>query len=143
MNDFEVRKNIIETKGVYVTTPSGSSMLPFIKGGRDSIAIEKLCGEPSRMDICLFRRQDGGFVIHRLIRKDKDGYVFRGDNCYYCDRGIKDADVIGVMTGFYRGSRYVSAKSRGFRFLSYVWHLAYPLRYVLRLPIRFVRKIFS
>lgn len=143
MNDFEARKKAIEEHGAYVTTPTGKSMMPFIKGERDSVVIEKPQSALKRMDVCLFRRQDGAFVIHRLVRAEKDNYVFRGDGCYFTEKGIRDADILGVMTGFYRKDKYISAQSTGFRFWSRVWNITYSIRYILRLPVRVIRKIFS
>lgn len=143
MSDFEARKNAIKTHGAYITTPTGKSMMPFIRGERDNVVI----GEPKRplkpMDVCLFKRQDGVFVLHRLIKVKEDGYVFRGDGCYFRETGIRDDDIVGVMIGYFRNDKYVSAsKSKGFRFWSRVWRLSYPIRYALRIPVKLIRKIF-
>lgn len=58
----------------------GSSMLPLIDGCSDKVELEPLTDELRVGEIYLFvfHKQ---FVIHRLIRKQGEKLVFRGDNC--------------------------------------------------------------
>ena len=68
-----------------------------------------------RGDVILYRRPNGKLVLHRICRVKADGYVLGGDNLPHREHGVQPSWVIGVMRGFYRGERYVSAASRLYR----------------------------
>ena len=58
----------------------GMSMFPLLKDKRDSFKLEKIKDAPKRKDIVLYKRDNGQFVLHRII-KEKDGlYTIVGDN---------------------------------------------------------------
>lgn len=133
------KRQVLDELGVYVSTPVGQSMRPMLRGERDNILIEKYEGRLRRLDVCLYARADGKHVLHRVIRVRENDYVIRGDNCDYTERGITDADIIGRLTGFWRGDRFISCdKNRLYRLYSHIWPRLYPL-HVLR--IRLVRRL--
>jgi hypothetical protein len=35
---------------------------------------------PKKYDVIFYRRENGQYVLHRIIKIKKDGYVCRGDN---------------------------------------------------------------
>ena len=73
-------EQIIEKDGVLVYRNVGDSMLPLIKQGRDVIVIEKISKQLKRLDIPLYKRESGQYVLHRILKCKKDGYVMCGDN---------------------------------------------------------------
>ena len=58
--------------------PLGCSMLPFIRGGRDSVRLKKM---PSVAvgDMLLVRLEGPRYVLHRLIAIDGDRLTLMGD----------------------------------------------------------------
>lgn len=78
-------------------SPNGGSMLPLIVQGRDSVYIKKPEGRLNKYDIAFFKRNNGDFVLHRVIKVKKDSYLFCGDNQYIVEKGITDSNIIGVV----------------------------------------------
>lgn len=60
-------------------TVSGSSMIPFLAPGRDSVLLRGIDRELKRGDIVFYRRADGRYILHRLYRIENDSLWFVGD----------------------------------------------------------------
>ena len=86
-------------------TPLGSSMLPFIRGGKDAVRLRK---NPTVAvgDIILVRLP-GRYVLHRLICKDGDRLTLMGDGNLAGTETCTKADVLGTVVAIERGSRVV------------------------------------
>ena len=118
--------------GKLIYSNHGGSMLPLIKEGRDLVVIvTPPSGRLKKYDVPLYKRGDSRkYVLHRIIRVIDDGYVIRGDNCYFKELDVKDDDIIGVLSCVIRkGGREVSVDSFGYKLYSRVWCLIYPLRF--------------
>jgi len=76
----------------------GVSMLPLISGTSDIIRLRPLRAdeEPVAGDVYLFCLM-GHHIVHRLMRREGDIYVFRGDNCYGCER-VRRQDILARLT---------------------------------------------
>ena len=137
--DSDEKRRVIEEVGCYVSTPLGKSMKPMLRGGKDNILVKTPEGRLKKYDVCLYARKSGVHVLHRVIKVRPTDYVMRGDNCDYTEYGITDEDLIGVMTGFWRGDRFVDVTSRAYRLYVHLNHLTYPIRW---LRIKTVKLIF-
>ena len=92
----------------------GTSMLPLIRQGKDLFIITKKGKRRfKRGDVVLYRRPPNKYVLHRIIEVRPDDYVILGDNCINKEYGIKDSDILGVMTGFVRSGKEHSIKEYG------------------------------
>ncbi|MBO5051644.1 MAG: S24/S26 family peptidase [Clostridia bacterium] len=90
---------VLESGGTFTLKPRGNSMRPTIIPGRDSVSIVTLEGQASVYDILLYQRQNGSFVLHRVAKVERDGtYTMCGDYQVVLERGIRQEDVIGVVT---------------------------------------------
>ncbi len=126
---------VIESGGEFRLWPRGTSMLPLLREGRDSVALV-LPSECEKHDICLYRRADGAFVLHRLMRFDKNGDpVFCGDNQTALEFGVPPENIIARVAAVYRGERRVSLRALRYRLYVFVWCLM-PLRRLWLLPHR-------
>ena len=76
---------------------TGTSMNPFLVEGRDYVLIEKSSLPLEIGDVPLYRRDNGTFVLHRVVDKTEKGYVMCGDNQFILEKGIEDRHIIGVM----------------------------------------------
>ena len=102
---------VIESGGEFRLFPRGASMLPLLREGRNSVALVKK-GELSVGDICLYRRENGQFVLHRIVGRAADGTLdFCGDNQSEIEHGIREEQVIAVVTAYYRGEKRISVRS--------------------------------
>ena len=64
-----------------------------------------------------------------------DDNVILGDNCAVKEYGIKDSDILAVMTSFIRNDREYSVKDLAYKIYSFVWLKTAPIRIYLRLKI--------
>ena len=106
-------------------TPLGSSMLPFIKGGKDSVRLKKM-PEVEVGDILLVRLPGPRYVLHRLIRKDGSDLTLMGDGNIAGVETCKAGDVLGTVTAIIKDKRtVVPGKGR-------IWRALKPFRrYIL------------
>ena len=92
----EVRSLLDEGREVVLMT-KGSSMLPHIRGGKDSVRLVKPEGL-NVGDIALARVPVKGYVLHRIIAMNGDEVTLMGDGnivgTEICTRG----DVFGIAT---------------------------------------------
>lgn len=78
--------------------PNGISMEPLIYQGRDAVYIKKPEGRLKKYDIAFFKRKNGEYVLHRVVKVLPDSYHFCGDNQWQVERGIEDSQIIGIVT---------------------------------------------
>ena len=127
--------DVIKSGGEFRLYPRGTSMLPLLREGVDSVALvrpERL----SRRDICLYRRESGQFVLHRLMRVEKDGTLsFCGDNQLAWERGVPQEAVIARVAACYRGEKRRPVTSLRLRFYTF-FHCQMWLRWLRFLPRR-------
>lgn len=105
-NSFElaeaepVIREVLDSGGEFEFYPRGKSMLPLIKEGRDTVTITKPCGRLKRGDVALYKRSNGQFVLHRVIKVCTDEYLMCGDNQAIPESGITDSQIIAVVSKF-------------------------------------------
>lgn len=100
-------EEMLNSGGKVTFTVEGSSMLPTMTGGRDSVTLIKPTGSLKKYDIPLYRRDNGKFVLHRVIGFTDTGYIMCGDNQYAKEYGITDNHLIGLVTSFTRNGRQI------------------------------------
>ncbi len=97
-------------------TNVGVSMLPLLRQGKDLFTVRRKGPERcERGDVVLFRRPPSSYVLHRVIEVRPDDYVIMGDNCVNQERGVRDEDILGVMTDFVRDGRQHEVSEPGYR----------------------------
>lgn len=118
----------LESGGTVTFTPRGNSMLPMLRNGKDIVVLKKPEGRLHLFDVPLYKRENGQYVLHRVIGFDKDGgYVLCGDNQFTKEYGIYDKDIIGVVSSFYRKGKPYTVNSIWYRayinYLYYTWYI--------------------
>lgn len=85
-------------RGVDFQIPiTGTSMNPLLYQNRDFVRIVKPVLPLELGDIPLYRRDDGAFVLHRVVGIKENGeYVMCGDNQFILEYGITDKNIIGI-----------------------------------------------
>lgn len=94
-------EDVITEQGRLIYTSVGDSMFPLIKEG-DLLVIGKVTEPLKKYDIPLYKRDNGQYILHRIIDIKPDGYVMCGDNRAEAERGIGDCHIIGVLTAVIR-----------------------------------------
>ena len=95
--------------------PKGTSMLPMLRQGVDSVVLHKAPARLKKYDLPLYRRKDGSFVLHRIVGVSGNEYVTCGDNQWMREYHVRHSQVIGVVTGYYRGEEYISCDSAKYK----------------------------
>lgn len=103
--------------GFAVRKVSGDSMMPMLDQHTDLVKLVPASGELKKGDLPLYRRDDGQYVLHRIIRVKKNCYLTRGDNRREIEH-IPKSSVVAVTVGFFKRGRYITVDDSGY--LSYV-----------------------
>ena len=138
-NDFymddivPVLQEVIASGGEFLLYPKGTSMMPLLVEGRDAVVLSALPDSgPSLYDIVLYLRDDGHYVLHRIVGKEESGsFVLCGDNQSILEYGIQVEQCLAVVTRIHRRNQTVLLDS--FRYRTYVyWHnKKFPRRFYL------------
>ena len=92
-----VIREVVESGGEFELYPRGTSMMPLIKEGRDSVMLVAPPEEICIGEIAFYKRDCGKFVLHRVVGI-KDGlYTMCGDNQTWLEEGIRRDQIIAVV----------------------------------------------
>lgn len=130
----------IEKNGKLIYTNVGDSMQPLIRQGRDLIVISKVSGRLKKYDVPLYKRDNGQYVLHRILKVRKDDYVVCGDNRWSREYGITDKHIIGKLTAVIRSGKEVSVTDIKYRLYVHLWCDFFFVRALLLRTRHFVRK---
>ena len=121
----------LDAGGTVTFSPNGTSMLPMLRDGEDSVVLKSAKGKKLHLfDVALYRRDNGQYVLHRVIDFERNGdYVMCGDNQFARERGIRDNQILAVMSGFFRKGRSYTTKSMLYRLYTNFWYYSRPLRH--------------
>lgn len=134
-------EEIIQHDGKLIYTNKGDSMMPLIKEGRDLVVIDKTDGRLRKFDVPLYKRDNGQYVLHRIVRVRKNDYVICGDNRVNLEYGISDRHIIGVLTAVIRNGKELSVHSKKYKAYVYLWYMLFPVRFVIIKTRNLFRKI--
>ena len=105
----------------------GVSMLPMLRQGKDSVELSPLPERLKKYDLPVYRREDGQFVMHRVVDVKDDHYVCLGDNTLAFEH-IYPEQMIGVVSAFKRGDKRIEVAAPGYQLYCRVWRLTHPVR---------------
>lgn len=110
-----VIEDVLSRDGEITFTPNGNSMWPLLHSGRDTVTLTKVEKPLKKYDLPLYKNSHGHFILHRVIGKNKDGYIMRGDNLLYKEYGITDEQIIGKVVRFNRCDKDYSVNDFGYK----------------------------
>lgn len=126
---YEVMAEMLESGGEVNFNSRGTSMLPMLHSDGDRVIIVKPKGELKKYDIPLYKRADGSFVLHRIVRKPKNmTYQICGDNQWDIEKNVLHSQVIGVVTHFFRNNKKISCDNRIYKIYCIIWVAIMPIR---------------
>lgn len=130
---IEIMIEKLNSGGTVTFTPNGTSMEPMLRDGKDVVVLKKQNGRLHLFDVPLYVRDNGQYVLHRVIDFCRDGsYVMCGDNQFAKEKGVRDDQIIAVMTAFYRKGKPYTIVSIRYRFYINLWYYTRPFRHVYR-----------
>lgn len=125
----DTMNQVLESGGEFRFYPRGTSMLPLLRQGIDSVALVAAPEKLRRRDIPLYKRSNGQYVLHRVVGEDASGYIMCGDNQTALEHGVRHSQILGVVASIYRGKKHrrYEVTSPGYSIYSVLWCVM-PLR---------------
>ena len=120
-------------------SPKGTSMLPMLREGTDSVLLSPVIKKLEKYDIPLYRRENGKYVLHRIVEAGET-FTCIGDNQFVFEKNIQMEQVVAVVTGFYRGEKFHSVDEAGYKIYCRFWNFTRSFRYFWRRGIGFLRR---
>ncbi len=117
----ETIRFVLDSGGEFRLYPRGTSMLPLLREGKDSVCLIKAEGILKKNDIAFYLRDDGHYVLHRIVDVSENGYVLCGDNQTALEKYIKKEQIIGVAGRIFRGEKEVSLRGLKYRLYTFLW----------------------
>ena len=137
LSDYEeLIREVLETDGEFRLYPHGTSMLPLLRQGVDSVALRKLDRAPRKFDILFYKRQDGSFILHRVKEVTNEGIVLWGDNHTMLEYGITEKNIIGYAARIFRGETELDCQGFGYRLYLWLWQFKVIRRVLLPIAYR-------
>ena len=124
---YPLIKEVIESGGEFKFYPRGTSMEPLIHQGDDAVVLGA-AESVKAGDVVFYQRENGMFVLHRLIEKRGGTYTMCGDNQQVLEHGVKPSQVLAKMVGYYKNEVYHSVDEAEY--------LAYTKKQISRFPYR-------
>lgn len=143
LSDYEeLIREVLASGGEFRLYPHGTSMLPLIRQGRDSVALRRLDRPAQTLDILFYQRDDGSFILHRVKEVTEKGLTLWGDNQIMLEHGVREDQIIGYAARVFRGDREINLEGLYYRAYLWLWHLPI-LRRVILYILWQARKVFA
>ncbi len=123
-------------------TVTGISMRPMLMHQRDQVELTTAPANLHRYDIPLYQRENGSFILHRIVKVEKDGtYTCVGDGQTTLETGVQQEQVVAVVRSFIRKGKKIPCNNKGYRVYARVWTALFPIRPMLLQMIRGMGKV--
>ena len=120
-------------------SPKGTSMMPMLRQGIDTVVLSPVTGKLKKYDLPLYQRKGGQYVLHRIV-KAGECYTCVGDNQFELEKGLYHDQVIAVVVAFTRGKKRYSVNDFGYQLYCRFWHHSRPFRRFWRRGIGWLRR---
>lgn len=133
----EVSRLVAEGETVTLLT-KGNSMLPFIRGGKDSVVLEK----KERLEpgmIALAEVSEGVYVLHRIMSVEDGTVVLMGDGNIKGQETCAVGNVKAIATIIIRNGRRLETAGKRHQRQVRIWKSLLPVR---RWLLAFYKRIF-
>ena len=118
----------LESGGRATLVVTGNSMYPTFRNRSDAVYLIPVKRPLKKGDLILYRRDNGRYILHRIVTKPKNGAFFcTGDNQWELEN-VTDGQVLALVDGFTRGGRTCSASNRRYRAWVALWVWLRPVR---------------
>jgi hypothetical protein len=105
----------------------GRSMLPFLRDGKEQVDISTPVEKELIPGAIVLFKYGGGFLLHRIIKRNADKLLLRGDNIFQSTEAATTDLVLGIVRKIiYPGGRELRTDSYRWKILSRCWLLIKP-----------------
>lgn len=114
-------------------TVTGYSMMPMLHQYRDAVLLKPIDGALRPGDIALYKRDNGKYILHRVIRLTREGYLFCGDNQAVLEP-VRHDQLIALVDSYTKKGKHRQLNEMGYRLYCFVWVRLFCIRkYYIRL----------
>jgi len=117
----------------------GGSMSPFIRNG-DIVEVVPFKGKINLGDIILSYSYCGSPVVHRVIRRDKESILTKGDSVPSSDQPILSKQVLGRVVCVEKNGWRIRLDSPIGRLLNILFATISPFSFLTYPPLRLLKK---
>lgn len=122
LSDYDgLIREVLSSGGEFRLYPHGTSMLPLLRQGRDSVSLRRVDSPIRKGDILFYRRPDGSYVLHRVHRVTPQGLTLMGDNQTLPEGGVAPDWIIGRATRIFRDDKEVICDGFGYSLYLKLW----------------------
>lgn len=139
-------QEMLEKEGRIVFTPGGTSMRPMLRHHQNPVLLlPKPQGQRlHKYDVPFYQRDNGQYVLHRILKVKKDSYVCCGDGQVNLETGVRDDMIFAVLAGYYKGDRFIDvSKSLPNKLYARFWVAIRPIRWLWVRGVGRLRRIFG
>ncbi len=123
-------------------TVTGNSMRPMLNHKRDAVTLTKCnCNNLKKGQIPLYKRDNGQYVLHRIVRVNDETYDIIGDRQTKIEYAVSKSSVICVVKSFIRNNKTYSCNNILYRFYSQLWIAIIPCRTAVFKTGHFLKKL--
>lgn len=108
-------------------TVTGSSMEPMLRHHRDSVVLIPVEGRQKIGTVAFYQRENGKYILHRIIAVTEQGYLCCGDNQAQKE-AVDHSQLIATVESFTRKGKTFSVDHFGYRIYTQLWVKAFFLR---------------
>lgn len=106
MGKITIEENL-KKNGYYLATVHGDSMMPLLRQNIDMVKIVPVSNTLKKLDLPLYKRPTGEYVLHRIIAVKDGYYIICGDNRFLKEK-VPFSWVVGVTDSIFRGEKEFS-----------------------------------
>lgn len=104
---------------------TGASMHPLFHSRRDKVILTPRTAQ--KPDIILYRRDNGAYILHRIVRERNGIFIVTGDNQWELEE-VRPDQIIAAVDGWYHKGKYHTPNE--------LWYKLYVCFWVGLLPLR-------
>lgn len=139
---MEVISEKLSVGGDVLISASGNSMYPLFRHQKDQVRLSKAEGTLKKYDMILYRRDNGQYVLHRIVGIGANGFILRGDAQTVNEYPVREDQVIAKVSGFVRKGKEYTCNEMLYRLYVYLWTHTVLLRRIYRKGKCVLAKIF-
>ena len=136
---LDVTKEALQQGRELIVSTDGLSMFPFIMS-RDKVVVANYNRDKLRRgDLVIYESNIGNnrIIAHRLVKKNRDVFVTKGDLLMHCDKPISPDMVMGKIIKIKRGDLLISLEGAVGR-ISNVFMLCVSMSRIMAFGYRFL-----
>lgn len=107
----------------------GNSMNPFFVDRRDEVVLSPFQKEDLKPGVIILARDEySRFVLHRIIKTERDQLILMGDGNIKGIEHTYPKDVLGMVTGGVRNGKQIKCSGKKWERASNTWRRLLPVR---------------